>query len=94
LHLDVQKVTHPDGASTLNIIEAAYSLESVYRAPDARRTYHILPLEQFENDTTVVKGKASHDMIIQFRDDSRSLYSQYNMNVPERKVNVSLSRNH
>jgi poly-gamma-glutamate capsule biosynthesis protein CapA/YwtB (metallophosphatase superfamily) len=84
LHVDVRKITHPDSTSTFDIVDVSYSLEAVYRAPDTRKTYYILPVEQFENDTTFVKGKIRHDMIIQFRDDSRLLYQMHNINVPER----------
>ncbi len=84
LHVDVRKVKHPDGTSSFSIVDVSYSLDAVYRAPNARKTYHILPVEKFENDTTFVEGKVRHDMIIQFRDDSRLLFGKYNINVPER----------
>ncbi|HWA34997.1 MAG TPA: CapA family protein [Cyclobacteriaceae bacterium] len=84
LHVAVRKILRPDGTSSFEIADVSYSLDAVYRAPNARKTYHILPVEQFENDTTFVEGKVRHDMIIQFRDDSRLLFGKYNVNVSER----------
>lgn len=84
IHIDLQKITQRDSSTLVQINDVSYSLDAVYRAPNARKTYHILPVEQFESDTTFVKGKIPHDMIIQFRDDSRALYNKHNVNVRER----------
>ncbi len=84
LYVDLKKILHPDGSSSMDMSDVSYSLDAVYRAPNARKTYHILPVGQFENDTTFVEGKIRHDMITQFRDDSRSLFGKYNINVTER----------
>ncbi len=64
--------------------DVSYSLASVYREPNVRRTYYILPVQQFENDTTFVKGSGTLDMIRQFGMDSRALYKKENKNINER----------
>jgi poly-gamma-glutamate capsule biosynthesis protein CapA/YwtB (metallophosphatase superfamily) len=85
LHVALQKITMPDSSSRTKISDVSYSLAAVYRGPDARRTYYLLPVDQFENDTTVVRGRIPHDMIVQFHDDSRLLFEKYNVNVKEKR---------
>lgn len=55
------------------IKEVDYQLGYVHRGQDSRRTYRILPVATFENDSTVVKLKSARESMIQFRDDSRVL---------------------
>ncbi|MBS1545443.1 MAG: CapA family protein [Bacteroidetes bacterium] len=81
LHVTLKK---PAGGTAASIADVSYSLEYVYRAANQRMTYHILPLHEFENDTTFVRRKAAHDYMIQFRDDSRLLLGRENKNVRER----------
>jgi poly-gamma-glutamate synthesis protein (capsule biosynthesis protein) len=86
LYVDLKKVIQPDSTSVTTLSDVTYSLEYVYRAANARMTYHILPVEKFENDTTFVKRKVARDYMIQFRDDSRSLYGTENKNVREKLI--------
>ena len=84
LYVDLKKIAHPEGKLDVRIDHVTYSLEYVYRAADRRMTYHILPIEQFENDTTVVRRKVARDYMIQFRDDARALFEKENKNVKEK----------
>lgn len=84
LHVDMEKIVHADSSLSVRIRDASYSLEWVYRARNARKTYHILPVDQFESDTTFVKGKIAREALTRFRDDSRLLYGKENVNVRER----------
>jgi poly-gamma-glutamate capsule biosynthesis protein CapA/YwtB (metallophosphatase superfamily) len=84
LHIDLQKVRQPDGAGQVSIQNAQYSLASVYRARDPRRSYYLLPVDQFETDTTFVANKIDRAMGLQFRSDSRLLYKKENKNVEEK----------
>jgi hypothetical protein len=83
VHIDLEKVIR-DSTSSVRIKNASYSLAAVYREPNVRRTYYILPLQQFENDTTFVKGSGALDMIRQFGSDSRALYKKENKNINEK----------
>ena len=84
LYVNLEKIVQPDHKADVRIEDVTYSLEYVYRAANRRMTYHILPIEQFENDTTFVRRKVAHDYMIQFRDDSRALYEKENKNVKEK----------
>ena len=85
LHIDLEKILMPDSTSSVIMKDVSYSLAAVFRAHDVRRTYYLLPIEQFETDTTFI-GKADRAMGIQFRDDSRMLYKRENKNVEEKKL--------
>ncbi len=61
------------------IKDVGYQLGYVHRAQDARRTYQILPVANFENDSSVVKLRSARESLIQFKDDSRLLLgNQFN----------------
>lgn len=83
VHIDLEKIIQRDGSSVVKMKEVRYSLEWVFRSPVGRRTYHILPVNQFENDSTVVNGKIARQTLRQFIEDSRSLYQKENKNVTE-----------
>jgi len=85
LHIDLEKIMMPDSTSSVIMKDVSYSLAAVYRARDVQRTYYLLPIEQFETDTTFI-GKADRAMGIQFRDDSRVLYKRENKNVEEKQA--------
>ncbi len=84
IHIDLEKVIQKDSTSNTRMKEVSYSLASIYRAPNIKRTYYILPVQQFESDTTFVKGAASLEMIRLFGADSRALYKKENKNINER----------
>ena len=83
LHVDLEKIVKRDGSTVVAIKEVNYTLTYVHRTQDARKTYQILPVQQFETDTTML-GKKAHELLIQFRDDTRKFYAEQNRNVGER----------
>jgi poly-gamma-glutamate capsule biosynthesis protein CapA/YwtB (metallophosphatase superfamily) len=74
--------------STTNIATAAYELQYVYR--DAMKRYHIIPVEQFESDTTLIQEKAARASIREFASDSRKLFQDHNLNIEERVMEDSV----
>ncbi|CAN5237757.1 CapA family protein [soil metagenome] len=84
IHIDLQKIIQPDKTSSVSLKDVTYSLVGVSRAADVKRTYYIVPLEQFEQDSTIVSGRTSQELIRVFGADSRALYSKENKNVSER----------
>ncbi len=85
LHVDLEKIIRQDQPVTARIRDVAYSLEWVYRTTDVHRTYRILPVSQFENDTTFLRGQqTARELLIQFRDDARALLGKENQNVREK----------
>jgi len=84
IHIDLEKIIQPDKTSSVRLKDINYSLVSVYRAPDPKRTYYIIPLKQFESDSSFIDDKAPMDMIRQFGLDSRALYNKENKNIIER----------
>ncbi len=84
VHIDLEKIILRDSASTVKMKNVSYSLVSVYRASNVKRTYYILPVQQFENDSTFVNGSGALEMIREFGRDSRGLYKKENKNVNER----------
>jgi poly-gamma-glutamate synthesis protein (capsule biosynthesis protein) len=83
LYIEMQKVSG-DSVSTTSIADAAYQLQYVYR--DAKRKYHILPVREFENDTTVIREAVARASIQQFATDSRELFQKYNQDIGERPL--------
>ncbi len=83
VHINLEKMTIPMASPVVRIKDVSYSLEWVFRSPVGKRTYHILPVEEFENDSLLVRGKIARQNLLQFRDDSRALYKKENKNVSE-----------
>lgn len=84
LWIDLEKIKNDSTSSTL-ISKVEHELEWVYKTPtDAK--FYMLPLRNFENDTTVVVEKSIRDVRALFKDDARALLSKHNLNVPERLV--------
>lgn len=69
---------------TTLIDKAEYELQYVYRDPLKR--YHIVPVNQFEADTTLIGEKAARASMRQFISDSRELFIKNNLNVEERPI--------
>ena len=64
------------------VIQPQYHLTWVYTPyENGRKQYYILPVTQFENDTTM--DSVSQSKMTQFSKDSRELYGKENRNVPE-----------
>ncbi len=80
--IDLEKIrTTPDAESKTVIKNASYELEWVYR--DGKGKYHILPLLDFENDTTKVADSKARELQKQFAADARGLLGKYNINLHE-----------
>jgi hypothetical protein len=76
LYVEMKKT---DSVTTID--KAAYALQFVYR--DAGKDYHIIPVQQFESDTTIIAEKASRAAIREFAVDSRKLFKEHNLNIEE-----------
>ena len=88
LKVDLMK-TVSDSVSTTRIDSAGYILEWVYRTADAKKHYYILPVPDFENDTTAfIKDDASKAALKLFIDDSRKLFKKHNVSLDEIKIPV------
>lgn len=79
LYVDLEKVSH-DSATQTRIAGASYQLEWVHR--DSKGNYTILPLPQFEQDSSIVIG-AARAQLRQFAADSRALFKKFNQNIKE-----------
>ena len=84
LYVDLEKILKRDGPPFVAIKDVNYSLAYVHRALDARKTYQILPVRQYEDDTTRL-GRKGRELLIQFGDDARKFYGEENKNVGERR---------
>lgn len=88
LQVELEKVRR-DSTSSTAIHRAEYMLQYVYR--DAASKYHILPLPEFEGDTTVVREARARASLTQFAADSRELLNQYNVAIPEQPLHERMS---
>jgi poly-gamma-glutamate capsule biosynthesis protein CapA/YwtB (metallophosphatase superfamily) len=89
LFVDLVKVAD-SLSSTTRIDDVAYELQYVYSASAEasanRRKYVVLPVLDFESDTTIVRDQKAQLLLDQFASDSRLLLGKHNMNVPERQL--------
>jgi len=79
LHVELQR---SDSVTTIS--KAEYELQYVYH--DAHKRYHIIPVQQYESDTTLIAEAASRASMRQFASDSRKLLGEKNMNIGEKPV--------
>ncbi len=93
LYVDLEKIVRHDGSTVVTIKDANYALAYVHRALDVRRTYQILPVQQFETESSQMGSKA-HELLIQFRDDTRKFYAEQNKNIGERIEKKGMLKNH
>lgn len=88
LKVDLVK-TGNDSLSNTRIDSAAYMLEWVYRSADSKKQYYILPVPEFEQDTTgFIKDETSKAAFKVFADDSRKLFKKHNVSLEEVKTIV------
>jgi len=80
LYVDVEKIKS-DSSDQVRIAEAAYQLEWVHR--DSKGNYLITPLPQHEADSVVLPEHAALLNQKQFAEDSRQLFSRFNVDVAE-----------
>ncbi len=83
LQVELKKIIY-DTISVTTIDTANYRLQWVYRTNDAKRSFYVLPVSTFENDTThFIKDEASRLAYKTFVDDSRKLLGKYNRGITE-----------
>jgi poly-gamma-glutamate capsule biosynthesis protein CapA/YwtB (metallophosphatase superfamily) len=83
LFVDLLKVS--DSLSSITRIDdAAYELQYVYHNP--KNKYVVLPVLDFEFDTTVVRDGKTQALLGRFAADSRLLLVKHNVGVQERKI--------
>jgi poly-gamma-glutamate capsule biosynthesis protein CapA/YwtB (metallophosphatase superfamily) len=79
--VDLEKtITQSDTATRIQSV--SYELQYVYQ--DAGRRFVVLPVKDFEHDTTVVREDKARLLLEQFAADSRALLRRHNINVDER----------
>jgi hypothetical protein len=79
LYVEMKKL---DSVTTID--KAEYELQYVYR--DAARKYHIIPVKQFESDTTLIAEKVARASLREFASDSRKLLMEHNVNIGEKPM--------
>lgn len=83
-YLELEKITYAQDSAVTRIDSAGYYLAWVYRSTDAHKDYYILPAPHVERDPAgFISDTASKAAFNTFTADSRKLYTQHNINVPE-----------
>lgn len=86
VQVNLKKVTH-DSSSFTGIDSVGYILEYVHRTNESKKKYYVLPVPDFENDTTgFIQDATSKVMFKTFVEDSRALMKNKNINVSEISV--------
>ncbi len=84
VRIDLSKIRN-DSTITKSIDSVNYILQYVHR--DAQKKYVVLPVPDFEKDTTgFIKDEAGKLAFKTFAEDSRLLFDKYNTNVKESSV--------
>lgn len=83
--VDLEKVMTPNGTAT-RISSVSYELEYVYYS--ARKQYVVVPVQDFEHDTTLIKEDKARLLLKQFASDSRALFRKHNVDVGERTMSM------
>lgn len=78
-HITLQK----SSGAPARIADVSYSLVWVYRAPDARRTFQLIPVPD-PVDTLAVQGSSSRSLLLEFARDARTFLDRENTAVPEK----------
>lgn len=82
--MSLEKVMFNDSSSITTIVNPEYTLQWVYRTADAEKNYYVLPVPEFEKDTTgFIKDRESKAAFRLYAEDSRALYNKHNLNIPE-----------
>jgi poly-gamma-glutamate synthesis protein (capsule biosynthesis protein) len=85
--LHLQKIYLASGATVTQLDSVFYDLVWVYRTADAYRDYMVLPVKDFEGDTTGrIADEKSQLAFATFVKDSRDFFNRKNMGVSERRV--------
>ncbi len=79
VRIDLSKTKNDTGSAT-RIDSAGYLLQWVYRKPTGKRSFYVLPVPTFENDSTVfITNEALRMLFKIFIEDSRKLLQQHNL---------------
>lgn len=83
-YTELMKVRYKPDSAVTSIDSAGYFLQWVYRTEDEKRDYYMVPVPHAEKDPYTFKGSAASQAAFrQFVTDSRALYGEHNINVPE-----------
>lgn len=84
VRVEVSKVYHSDSLAVTSVDDAGYVLHWVYRTPGTKRNFYVLPVPDFENDTSsFISDETSQLAFRRFVTDSRALLNQRNSEVGE-----------
>lgn len=81
LFVDIEKAYGATDTVT-TITGASYELQYVYH--EGAKQYVVLPVQEFEGDTLVVREERARFLLNQFATDSRALLNKHNINIGER----------
>ena len=84
LWVELEKVKK-DSVGTTSIIRAEYEIQWIHKTQGSKSEFNILPVQQFDGDTILLNTITAQTAFNTFRDDARSLFSKYNINVSERE---------
>ena len=85
-YVGLKKIRYAPDSIVTTIDTTGYVLNWVYRTVDANKDYYVLPVPAFEADTTgFIKDETSKGAFKTFAQDSRQLYGEHNVHVPELK---------
>jgi poly-gamma-glutamate synthesis protein (capsule biosynthesis protein) len=85
--VELSKVYFSDSLTVTSVADAGYFLHWVYRTPPTSRKFYVLPVADFESDTTgFITDEPSRQAFKLFVEDSRRLLNYRNVNVTELKT--------
>ncbi|MBL7857026.1 MAG: CapA family protein [Cyclobacteriaceae bacterium] len=84
IRVELEKIAFKPDSIVTSIDTAGFILQWVYRTVDAKKKYYVLPIPDFESDTTnFIKDAASVLAMKTFITDSRELLSRHNLSITE-----------
>lgn len=84
VRVELSKVYYSDSLAVTSVDDAGYVLHWVYRTSGTKRNFYVLPVPDFENDTSsFISDEASQLAFRRFVDDSRKLLKAGNSGVDE-----------
>jgi poly-gamma-glutamate synthesis protein (capsule biosynthesis protein) len=85
--VELSKVYFSDSLTVTTVADAGYFLHWVYRTPPTNRRFYVLPIADFESDTTgFIADEPSRQAFKLFIEDSRRLFNARNVNFSELKT--------
>lgn len=89
LWIEMEKVKTDSVTQHTAIKNAAYELAWVSKSMDEKKEFVMYPFRYFENDTLMVRPAALQQAFRLFKEDSRALYAKHNVNIAERKSEIT-----